>query len=151
MNSKLKGARGEREVCALLRLWWAPVSDARFERSPGSGGWQGKKEFDTTGDIVCSDPTFPFSVECKFRENWSWENFIKDGKSPVHKWWEQTLHQASLTNKVPCLFFRKSRMIWQVMLPSSYIGVVTPDFQSKRNTIVLSSKRFFDVPPAHFI
>jgi Holliday junction resolvase len=122
MNSRDKGARAEREVCELLRAWWEPFEPGvEFVRSPGSGGWarqgtRSRAEFKAGGDVVTTSKTFPFCVECKYRQAWSEGNLLKGFATPVEGWWRQAKAAAVESNSTPLLVFRKIRQPWWVLL-----------------------------------
>lgn len=129
-NGKAKGARAELEVAKLLEAWWAPFEPGSFKRSPGSGGWahgtSAQKEFGTAGDIITKAKSFPWSVEVKRREDWSFEVFRAGKPSPVWGWWEQACRQAKDSDKRPMLWFRQSRMDWHVLVAGSATGEWMP-------------------------
>lgn len=130
MNSKQKGARGEREVCKLLFDYWSPFEpkvdghDLTFKRTPMSGGWshgKGRETFGTAADILTNSKTFPWAVEIKHRESFSMDNVEKGKKSPVWGWWKQACRQANEMNKEPMLLFRKNRMPWHLMARNQWV------------------------------
>ena len=88
--SRQKGQRGEREVCQIL----AEHLGGEFKRNlmqPQEGGF----------DILGLDE---YAIEVKFQE-----------KLQIEKWWEQTVEQAE--DRIPVLFFRRSREAWRVVVP----------------------------------
>jgi len=125
-NGRIKGKAAERDVARIHEAWWAPFEPGtKFVRTPMSGGWSHgdamKDAFQTAADLMTTSKIFPFSVEIKRREGWSWERF-RDGKpSPVTGWWSQTRSEARANNRVPALWIRKSRMPWYVVLPEAFI------------------------------
>ena len=84
-----KGARGEREVCALLRDWGFIVN-----RTPNSGGLHVKAD-------VTGDPDLPIHVEVKWQERVS-----------ILAWIRQAFTDAE--GKPSVVFWRTSRMRWRV-------------------------------------
>jgi len=125
--SRDKGNIAEREVAALLTTWWgAHEPDVKFVRTPGSGGWQVaqvRAEFRACGDIMTTSATFPWCVEVKRREAWSWDTLLAGRKSPVWKWWEQAQRDATSAGLKPMMWFRHSREAWAIMLHAEPVGV----------------------------
>ena len=88
--SRQKGQRGEREVCQIL----AEHLGGEFKRNlmqTQEGGF----------DVLGLDE---YAIEVKFQE-----------KLQIEKWWEQTVEQAE--DRIPVLFFRRSREEWRVVVP----------------------------------
>jgi hypothetical protein len=115
-----KGSRAEIEVAGLLKAWWRPVEEAEFVRTPLSGGWGGKdlrSGFRASGDVMTTALRFPFVVEVKRREGWSWDPLKKGGKSPIWGYWKQAIDQAKEMGGIPLLLFRKNGEKWAAMLP----------------------------------
>lgn len=118
-----KGNNGEREVIKLITPWWHQVDEgAEFARTPRSGGWRAsmliRKDMKLAGDIMTSSKIWPFTTEVKRREGWSEEWLRKGRKSPVWKWWRQTLQDAREEEGIPMLWFRQNRRPWFVMMPA---------------------------------
>ena len=124
VDSRAKGVRGERKVVEVLTEWWGKIEpEAQFARTPGSGGWatpQLRAGFRASGDICTTSQFFPFAVEVKHREAWTLNRLIVGGKSPVWKWWKQTVKSAGEMQSIPMLWFSKARAPWFVMLPDVY-------------------------------
>lgn len=102
INSRSKGARGEREVRDFLqkvvdevaaekKMLFAPEVKRNLMQSMEGGH-----------DLVGIPG---IAVEVKFCEN-----------PQVDKWWEQTLKQARRTDAEPILIYRKTRAPWQVVM-----------------------------------
>ena len=92
--SRQKGQRGEREICKLL----AEKLGGEYKRNlmqTQEGGY----------DVLGLDG---YAIEVKFQE-----------KLQIEKWWEQTVQQASV-ERLPVLFFRRSREPWRVVVPHDY-------------------------------
>lgn len=124
-GSRGKGASGEREAAKLLAEWWGKVEPGcQFARTPGSGGW-GNPElragFKISGDLMTTAKRFPFSVEVKRREGWTWARLIAGKPSPVWEWWRQAQTQAREMACEPLLLFRHNRESWWAMLPAEYV------------------------------
>lgn len=121
-RSRRKGAVNERVVAALLRAWWGR---GEFLRTPSSGGWAGSKQaredLNAAGDIVTSERDFPFCVEVKSQEGWSFVQFMREpGTCLIRKWWEQTTSETP-NGKIPLLMFTRIRQPWFVMLPTPWL------------------------------
>lgn len=125
-NGRIKGKAAEREVAALFQAWWDPYEPGtKFVRTPMSGGWshgdEAKEEFATAADLMTTSKTFPFSVEVKRREGWSFRRFIDGKTTPVEGWWAQTRSEARANKRIPMLWFRQNRMPWHLLLPEFFI------------------------------
>lgn len=120
-GSRQKGSKAEIEVAKAFEAWWAPVDPgSKFVRTPLSGGWGGKDiraGFRAAGDLMSTAPSFPFTVEVKRREGWSWTTLIAGKRCPVWNWWKQSIGQAREQGGIPLLVFRRNREEWSVMLP----------------------------------
>ncbi len=106
--SRQKGQRGEREVCKLL----ADKLGGEYKRNlmqTQDGGY----------DVLGLDG---YAIEVKFQE-----------KLQIEKWWEQTVQQSSV-ERLPVLFFRRSREPWRVVVPHDY-------FYSRNNMSLPSEQR----------
>ena len=120
INGRQKGSRGERELAKTIEAWWQRLEpDARFKRTPGSGGWSSpdvRSAFRTSGDLVTTAKRWPWCVEVKWRENWSREWLTQGRASPVWGWWRQCQKAALECDQWPAMFFRKNRTPWLLML-----------------------------------
>lgn len=120
INSRDKGARGEGQICALLKTWWS--SD--FARTPSSGGFKTKKfreDWNAEGDIVTPDETFAFSVEVKWQEEWTLDHVLTSPKSKLWDWWEQAKRETS-DGRHTMLVFKRNRSPWFVMMNETYLN-----------------------------
>lgn len=120
INSRDKGARGEQQVCKLLKEWWG--SD--FARTPSSGGFKTKKfreDWNAEGDIVTPDDTFAFSVEVKWQEDWTLDQILTSPKTKLWDWWEQA-KQETAEDKQTMLVFKKNRQPYFVMLRETFLN-----------------------------
>lgn len=98
--SRQKGQRGEREICHLLSEKLGGEYKRNLSQTQDGG-------YDVLG-------LEGFAVEVKFQE-----------KLQIEKWWGQTVEQAG-KEKVPVLFFRKSRTPWRVAIPFKGIRNYVP-------------------------
>lgn len=158
--SKNKGARGELLVRDLLRDWWRQYDpEARFERTPGSGGWDKDGDFGVAGDLVTNSVSFPFSVEVKWRESVSFPVFFDSRRSPVWAWWRQCLADAAssgVRGREPMLWARKSRMDWVVLMSHRYVqrlGLLerfAPDHQLDEGKLTERGIEFVELPVVYY-
>lgn len=121
-RSKQKGARGELQAVAFLQEWWRRLEpEARFVRTPRSGGWgvHAGAGFKARGDVMFDPSTcrlFPFSVEVKWRKvitQAAIEHFFVGQASPIHGYWVQCCDAATSDGLEPLLLFRGDRMPWR--------------------------------------
>ncbi|UXR28888.1 hypothetical protein [Bacillus paranthracis] len=107
-NSRAKGSTFERKVAKELTAWWGE----EFHRVPASGGLRWGEDNRVVGDIVAPEGSdFPFTIECKKREGWNFEQLIK-GTGEVTSWWLQAVTDRERLNDVtkhPLLVFSKNR------------------------------------------
>ena len=107
-KSKNKGKYGERRVASLL----SEFTSKNFRKVPGSGGFNKQgvvvAEHIFTGDVICDDAGFLFSVESKNRYNdFSFAQLSAvPEKAPFTYWWYQTIDDANRANLFPLLFFK---------------------------------------------
>jgi hypothetical protein len=135
INSKNKGAGFERQIVKALVEW----TGIEFFRSPGSGAFSTRTKMEEmSGDIVCSNPDFKYSIECKKVESIVFEHLLCNKKCLLYKYWNQCITQCP-ENKMPLLVFSKNRSpIYCMgnMLPSGIIDNfkyqgIDPDCVSK--------------------
>lgn len=110
-RSKNKGKAYERRVADLL----SEFLNKNFRRTPGSGGF-GKQgvivaEHAFTGDVICDDSGFRFSIECKNRPNdFSFAQLVSvPDKAPFTEWWHQAVEDANSVSLSPLLFFKGAK------------------------------------------
>lgn len=137
LNSRRKGVRAQNEVAKIIQEWWSALEPGcEFVSTPQSGGWSTvttRAHFQMGGDLMTTAMKWPFVVEVKRREGWSFENFANGRKSPVWGWWRQAVKQAAESGGQPMLWARKgqekpgeSAMDW-VVLVRRHLGVETED------------------------
>lgn len=105
-KSKDKGGRGERAAAKCFRDWWG----TDFTRTPASGGFATQKfrdDWNAAGDLVTPDPTFPFCVECKWVEDWTLEQVLRNDGCLIFQWWQQARAECP-PNKLPLLVFKRN-------------------------------------------
>lgn len=119
-NGRQKGSVAEREVAKICEDWWRTYElGVSFVRVPLSGGWGTpglRKDFNACGDLATNAKSFPWTVEVKRREGWSFPHLLKGNPSPIWGWWEQSLTQAKEADKWPMLWFRKNQNPWRIMV-----------------------------------
>jgi hypothetical protein len=98
-----KGSAFERLLAKRFQKW----SGSEVRRTPLSGGWAKEAKFQAKGDLVSTDPDFPFSVEAKKQEKWVLEHLLYT-KSKIFSWWNQC-QTESPKGKIPLLVFSKNR------------------------------------------
>lgn len=120
-----KGNTGERDVARRLEAWWRGlVPDARFERTPLSGGLQHAVEFRVVGDVMVSPtaaPTFPWSVEVKRREEGKLDRLVVGRPTAIWGWWREAQDDAHSAGLEPMLWFRRNLMKWRVLVRRSFV------------------------------
>jgi Holliday junction resolvase len=121
INSKDKGARGERDLCAILLSRFPDKKG--FFRVIGSGnrgsqvnlGEHAKQFF--TGDISSGSTGFKFSIECKYGyEDIDLSTCFDSGIKPLDVFLEQAEKDAAKVGKLPMLCWRKPRKPWIVFV-----------------------------------
>ena len=123
-GARQKGNGAEREVARFMVEWWGRLEPGvQFIRTPLSGGWASpgaREAFRASGDLMTTSRRFPFCVEVKRREGWSYDR-LRDGRPcPVWGWWRQTMVAAQEVQLDPLLWFRRNRGPWYVMLPREH-------------------------------
>lgn len=119
VQSKPKGNSYENVIATKIRKHFVPAevegktAHNLVHRTPMSGGHVEK------GDIIIKPPIlkwFPWFIECRNRESWSWKNVMEKGsESTIGKWfWEDAVekchaydHDASYP-RYPLLVFTKN-------------------------------------------
>ncbi|AID50505.1 hypothetical protein [Bacillus phage CP-51] len=121
INSKNKGAEYERKIAKALGSWWGE----QFQRTPASGGLQWKEDNRVTGDIVTPpDSIFPFTIECKKRESWDLNQFLK-GTGEMEEWWTQATRDAKKINMKPMVIFSRNFDTDYVMMNLDDFSAIT--------------------------
>ena len=129
--SKQKGKRGERRVATLL----TEFTGKNFRKVPGSGGFNKQgiivAERCFSGDIICDDLNFIFSVESKNRPNdFSIAQILAvPEKAPFTHWWYQTISDADQVRLFPMLFFKASQSSTKTV-GSEHIAITSEAFEA---------------------
>lgn len=109
-GGRKKGSAYERRIAKLFERWWG----TKVSRTPLSGGWGNKKEFETCGDLICQGG-WPFSIECKCYKKWHLEQLLTGEKCKIKSWWKQSVDDAG-HKKIPLLVFTRNHQPNFIML-----------------------------------
>lgn len=139
-KSRDKGNNYELHICRRMSEWWFGKSfdkvkggELPFRRTPLSGGWDKREGSDV--NLMQEGEEFPFSIECKNQEKWSWDSLFKGGeKNPIWGYWEQCEKAAKEKNKVPLLIFSKNFNPDYVMMSAVTWGMF-PDKKGRMSHI----------------
>lgn len=107
-KSKQKGNRYERRCVKLL----SEFTSVAFRRIPSSGAFNkfgGTKvaEYAFSGDVICDNKDFLFSVEAKSQKKFSFNAVLKSPDSAVFtEWWKQCVEDAQTVSRLPLLMFK---------------------------------------------
>lgn len=102
INGRRKGHQFERDQAKIWGDWWG--NRELFARTPMSGGWK------IAGDIACTDPDFPFTLEMKKHEGWFFEQLWND-KCEIFAWLNQVQNDVvkkKAVGKIPMVVFTKN-------------------------------------------
>jgi len=113
MNSRAKGANGERELSRAIHGELGVRLIRNLEQSR-RGGHDLIVDPDQTGPVAAALDRYAF--ECK-RHSRATPSLLKT-------WWAQCCDQAAKTAKVPALAYREDRQDWRFRLP---LHAVRPD------------------------
>lgn len=97
-NSRNKGATFERDVARELEL----LTGISFKRDIE------QYRAGEHGDLIASDPAWPFVIECKRYAN---------GAGCLDAWRDQATAAAAAANKIPCVVFKFDRLPIRVAVP----------------------------------
>lgn len=125
-RSRDKGAAFENEIAKKFSYAYG----LEFRRTPLSGGWA--KDADIAqGDIVCiDDDEFPYLIECKKQEGWTFESLFTSKHSWFDKWWGQAVEECP-ESKEPLLVFSKNYAPVFIAIPCKLcVGLVADMFAS---------------------
>jgi len=108
-KNKAAGSDYERKVAKCLEAW----RGCPFRRTPNSGGWDKQTtdgEVMAVGDIISTDPDFPFAIECKHRkESLNLFSVHGDASDMLLDWWKQCEDDAATIGKAPLLIMSCGR------------------------------------------
>jgi len=107
-RSKRKGKKYESRVALIL----SELTGAKFRRIPCSGGFNKTGgsvilEHVFSGDVVCEDQQFAFSIEAKNRKDISLTALLKNPQTAsITKYWKQCVDDARANGLMPMMFFK---------------------------------------------
>ena len=110
-----KGSNFERDVAKAFTKW----SGVKFNRTFAyrAQGDKFSSDVRVTGDLFAPvDYNFPFSVECKFHDDFNLRNIFING-SVVQLFLKQNISDARRSNRAPMLVAKVSRQDTYVVLP----------------------------------
>lgn len=101
-KSKAKGNAFEAKIAKRFTAEFGK----EFKRVPLSGALEWMK-----GDIVCIKDTawFPYCVELKHYKEINWNSLLTAKSADMYSFWEQTVREAEVMEKLPLLVFRWDR------------------------------------------
>lgn len=102
-NSRAKGASFERTIAQELEL----LTGVSFKRDIE------QYRAGDHGDLIASDPAWPFTIECKRYAN---------GAGCLDAWKDQATRAANAANKLPCVVFKFDRIPVRVAVPFTAIA-----------------------------
>ena len=142
-RSKAKGKAGERKIAQML----TEFTGRNFRKVPGSGGWnkQGSvvADYIFTGDVICDDKTFAFSVESKNQPGaFSFPQLATvPEKSAFASWWHQTCADAKSVEKLPILFFKaaqtSTQTVGSIFVALNHDGLIKLDYPGTAPRVIL--------------
>lgn len=106
-NNRKRGATNEYKVRDLLSAWWTATDGTiyKWARTPQSGGSPLANGFNLAGDIATTAPDWPYHVEAKRTQGWTFDQLLTDparvvGELGTHV--EQVVDEAP-EGKIPML------------------------------------------------
>lgn len=139
-NSRNKGATYERKVAKMMSDWWG----GQFSRVPASGGLNWGADQRVAGDIVPPPESgFPFVIECKKREDWTFDHILLNIGTPKD-WWQQVVMDSRRVNQVPLLIFSRNRAKDFIMIPHEdemYKSLQDIDYDVSRTAVTIENIR----------
>jgi len=151
-NGKSIGNKGEREICELLSKWCGASSKEKiFWRCPNSGAIGTILEDNGTlcGDIIAIKKegaflTSRFCIEVKRNyPNSSFNKFMTNNKNDdIYNFWKQTCEAANKANKLPMLFYTKTRHNTLLGVTDEIVNMKNELLSKKRLTIHFEESMF---------
>ena len=102
VNGRNKGAAFEREVCKMLHADLGATFKRDIEQYRAADH----------GDIICDDPSFPFTLELKRYAN---------GYTYQKAWWTQVEKAAQAAGKEPVLIYKYDRQDIVVVMRLAFL------------------------------
>jgi Holliday junction resolvase len=131
MNSRAKGADGERELAKVIHDHLGVHMVRNLEQSR-RGGHDLIPDPDASGPVASWLARYAF--ECK-RHSRATPHLLRG-------WWGQTCAQAERVGLLPCLCYRADRMDWRVVLPLAVVRPELPTWDGLDWTVELSALGF---------
>ena len=128
-RSRIKGSSFELRVSRILSAWWAEdesmlrarAVDLPLRRAPGSGGWDVRRGAGSDLLVMTPDFCFPFGVECKNTESWSFDGLFKgNGGASLLRYWEQCETATRLSSLCPLLVFTRNTYPVYALMPRQW-------------------------------
>lgn len=104
INSRNKGASGERELSALVHEHLGVKLVRNLEQSRGGG-----YDLVPVGDNNVADVMSRMAIECK--------RYSTVTPALLERFWDQASRQADQSAKTPVLAYREDRRDWRVVVP----------------------------------
>lgn len=128
VDGRNKGNKFENEIAYAISDWVVPCPNADswrqlqvqhlpFRRRPAqcddvATDWTGQRDL-----LHRPDVEFPFSIECKKIEGWTFDGLVGDNPGwMVWEWWAQTVRQARAALLYPLLVFSRNNRPPYVMI-----------------------------------
>lgn len=113
INSRTKGAVGEREFASLIHQHLSVKLIRNLEQSRSGG-----HDLMVEGDCPVSRALDRFAIECK--------RYGSVTPGLIAEWWAQTESQARSASKVSCLAYRANRQDWRCVVPLAAVNPAVP-------------------------
>lgn len=113
INSRTKGAVGEREFASLIHQHLSVKLIRNLEQSRSGG-----HDLMVEGDCPVSRALDRFAIECK--------RYGSVTPGLIAEWWAQTESQARSASKVSCLAYRANRQDWRCVVPLAAVNPAYP-------------------------
>jgi len=103
-----KGKMAELQLIKFFNSIWPHIE---FRRTPHSGAWDKDNKFHMNGDLISTDPYFPFAVEIKGRKSFDLYHFFKPIKdSDIMRWYMKIKKYAE--DKIPMVALKCNHRPW---------------------------------------
>ena len=102
-NSRIKGSTFERDIARELELYTGVSFKRDLEQVRAADH----------GDLIPSDPAWPFTIECKRYEK---------GNACLPAWKEQACKAAEAQGRIPAVVFKFDRLPIRVAVPMAALG-----------------------------
>lgn len=132
-RSRQKGKRNELELARIIAAHFGysinPADAGKPEHYLSHCRRTARSHQNKTGDHFLSEELaakFPFVIEAKARESWSFDAIMRGECAAISKWWEQAVAQSyGVPNRFPLLAFTKNRNPWYVAVQSCSMGLTS--------------------------